>query len=298
MSVTDPSDLRPVAPPPFARMGSVRPNSVGLARDGWRDAYHILLTLPVSAFLGVLAATYLCVNALFATLYLLDPGGVINARPGSFVDAFFFSVQTLGGLGYGVMSPKSLYANLVSTSEVFLGLLNLGIATGLLFARISKPTARIMFSNRAVVSPLNGEPTLMFRAANRRRNLVIEAEVSVTLIENVTTREGSVLRRFQELNVVRSRTPLFFMTWQVMHVIDEVSPLWGETTKSLFDKQAEILVVIKGMDETFASTIHARTSYMPDEIVWGGRLADIFTTDPAGVRHIDFRKFHDVEAAR
>ena len=295
--MTDRSNENRAAPPPATsrRMSTARPNTVGLARDGWRDAYHVLLALPVMAFLGVMALAYLAVNTLFAGLYLLDPGGVINVRPGHFADAFFFSVQTLGGLGYGVMAPKSFYANLVATSEVFLGLLNLGVATGLLFARISKPTARIMFSDRAVVAPLNGAPTLMFRAANRRRNLVIEAEVTVTLVRNVITGEGTALRRFHELAVVRSRTPLFFLTWQVMHVIDEASPLWGETTQSLHAAGAEILVVMKGLDETFATTIHARTSYTPDEIVWGGRLADIFSVDAAGGRSIDFRRFHDVD---
>ena len=294
--MTDATDqtLPATPPPPFTRMGAGRPRYVGLPRDAWRDAYHIMLTLPVGAFLGVLAIVYLCVNALFAGLYMLDPGGIANTRPGSFTDAFFFSVQTLGGLGYGVMAPKSLYTNLVSMCEVFLGLLNLGIATGLLFARISKPTARIMFSQRAVITPLNGKQTLIFRAANRRRNLVIEAEVTVTLIRNVTTGEGMGLRRFHELSMMRSRTPLFFMTWQVMHVVDEASPLWGETTESLLASQAEILVVMKGLDETFASTIHARMSYAPDEIIWGGRLADIFTTNDAGERFIDFRRFHEV----
>ena len=294
--MTDPTDqtLPSTPPPPFTRMGAGRPRYVGLPRDAWRDAYHIMLTLPTGAFLGVLAVVYLCVNSLFAGLYVLDPGGIANARPGSFTDAFFFSVQTLGGLGYGVMAPRSLYANLVSMCEVFLGLLNLGIATGLLFARISKPTARIMFSQRAVIGPLNGKPTLMFRAANRRRNLVIEAEVTVTLIRNVTTGEGRGLRRFHELSTIRSRTPLFFMTWQVMHKIDETSPLFGETVESLLAKRAEILVVMKGLDETFVSTIHARTSYTPDEIVWGRRMAELFANDAQGKLVIDFRRFHDI----
>ena len=141
----------------------------------------------------------MAINAVFALLYMADPGGVTNARPGSFADAFFFSVQTLGTLGYGVMAPKSLASNLITTLETFVGLVNLAIATGLLFARISRPTARIMFSERAVVTPFDGVPTLMFRAANQRRNLVIEAEVSVTLIHDVTTREGGILRRFDEL---------------------------------------------------------------------------------------------------
>jgi inward rectifier potassium channel len=278
----------------YARLGTRGASYLGLPRDGWRDAYHYLLTMPTSAFLAVMALAYLVVNALFALLYFVDPGGVANARPESFADAFFFSVQTLGTLGYGVMSPRSLYANCVATAETFVGLLNLGLATGLLFARISRPTARIMFSARAVVTPLNGVPTLMFRAANRRRNRVVEAEVSVTLIHDVVTLEGDVLRRFDELALLRAKSPLFFLTWQVMHPIDESSPLFGETTESLTARKAEILVIMKGLDETFVSTIHARASYLPDEIAWDRRMADIFTWAPDGGRAIDFRRFHDI----
>ena len=278
----------------YPRMGSGTLTYLGLPRDGWRDAYHVLLTMPLAAFLGVMAAGFLAVNGVFAVLYLLDPGGVAGARPGNVLDAFFFSVQTLGTLGYGVMSPRSLYCNLVATSETFVGLFNLAIATGLLFARISRPTARIMFSEKAVVTDLDGAPTLMFRAANRRRNLVVEAEVSVTLLHDTVTAEGTLLRRFDELAVLRSRSPLFFMTWQVMHRIDETSPLFGETRQSLLAKRAEILVGMKGLDETFVATIHARTSYTPDEMVWGRRLVDIFTVDADGRRAIDFGLFHDV----
>ncbi len=286
------TETRP--PTHYPRLGENRYDYVGLPRDGWRDAYHVLLTMPAWAFLVVMALAFLSVNAIFALLYLVDPGGVTNARPGHFDDAFFFSVQTLGTLGYGVMSPRSVWANCVATAETFVGLFNLGIATGLLFARISRPTARIMFSNRAVVTPHNGVPTLMFRAANRRRNLVVEAEVSLTLIHDVKTLEGDVLRRFDELAVVRSRSPLFFMTWQVMHPIDAKSPLHNETTESLLAKRAEILVVMKGLDETFVSTIHARASYTPRDIAWDRRLADIFTVGPGGERRIDFRRFHDL----
>ncbi len=277
----------------YPRLGTTRLPYVGLPRDGWRDAYHHLLTMPVVAFIGVMALAYLAINAVFAGLYLLDPGGLAGARPGNFSDAFFFSVETFGTIGYGAVAPRSLYCNLVMTAEAFFGLFNLAIATGLLFARISRPTARIMFSRIAVVSPIDGTPTLSFRAANRRRNLVVEAEVSVTLVRDVMVAGQGQMRRFYDLQVVRSRSPLFFMTWQVMHPIDEASPLFGETQESLLAKQAEILVVVKGLDETFVSTIHARTSYTPDEIVWDRGLADIFTTDERGRRAIDFRRFHD-----
>ncbi len=278
---------------PYPRLGERSATYVGLPRDGWRDAYHWLLTMPLWAFIAVMAAAFLAVNALFAALYMLDPTGVANARPGVFLDDFFFSVQTLASLGYGAMFPRSLWANSIATAESFIGLFNLGVATGLLFARISRPTARIMFSRQAVVTPMNGLPTLMFRAANRRRNVVVEAEVSLTLVQDVVTEEGVVLRRFEELPVLRSKSPLFFLTWQVMHAIDDTSPLYGQTRETLLTRKAEILVVMKGLDETFVTTIHARTSYMPDDIAWDRRLADIFSQEPDGARTIDFRRFHD-----
>jgi inward rectifier potassium channel len=152
-----------------------------------------------------------------------------------------------------------------------------------------------MFSDKAVITLFEGEPTFIFRAANRRRNLVVEAEVSVNLLRDVITAEGHLLRRFDELRTLRARSPLFFMTWTVMHRIDEDSPLFGETRESLLEKHAEIVVVLKGLDETFVSTIHARTSFTPDEIHWDRRLADIFVTEADGTRSIDFLRFHDLE---
>jgi inward rectifier potassium channel len=286
----------PTTPTRQARLGERRNVSyLGLPRDGWRDAYHAMLTMPLIAFTGVMALGYLGINCLFAALYMLDPGGVDQARPGHFDDYFFFSVQTLASLGYGYLSPRSAYANVVVTCESFVGLFNLAVATGLLFARISRPTARIMFSTRAVVAPLNRVPTLMLRAANRRRNLVLEAEVSLTLVYDVVSLEGDMLRRFEELIPVRSRTPLFFLTWQIMHRIDEKSPLHGLTREDLEARHAELVVIIRGLDETFVSDIHARASYLPHEIVWGQRLANILTTHPSGQRTVDFSRFNDLE---
>ncbi|HEY2051908.1 MAG TPA: ion channel [Caulobacteraceae bacterium] len=267
----------------------------GAPRDGWRDAYHVMLTMPLGAFMVVMASGYLLLNLVFAELYFLDRQGIAQARPGHFIDYFFFSVQTLGTLGYGVMAPKSLYTNIVVTCEVFIGLFNLGIAASLLFARISRPTARIMFSNLAVVTAMNGEPTLMMRAANRRRNLVLEAEVNLTLVQDVTTKEGDVLRRFEPLAPVRRRTPLFFLTWQIMHNITPDSPLYGETAESLAHKNAEILVIIRGVDETFVTDIHARASYLPHEIVWDRRFADILALKADGTRVVDLGRFDDLD---
>jgi inward rectifier potassium channel len=270
----------------------------GLPDGRWRDAYHLMLTIPTPAFLAVMALAYLLINVAFAGLYMLDPHGVTTARPGRFADYFFFSVQTLVSLGYGVLAPQSLYANVLVTCESFVGLFNLGVATGLLFARISRPTARIIFSRIAVVAPLNGVPTLTLRAANHRRNLVLEAEVSLTLVHDVVTVEGDLLRRFDTLTPVRQRTPLFFLSWQIMHLIVPGSPLHGQSAESLAARNAEILVIIRGVDETFAAQIHARTSYLPDEIVWGARLADVLTTRADGRRVLNFDRFHELDPGR
>jgi inward rectifier potassium channel len=267
---------------------------IGHAKDGWKDAYHFLLTMPLGAFFATMGAAYLSVNALFAVAYMLV-GGIDGVRPGDFPDAFFFSIQTLGTIGYGQMSPRSFGAEAVVTVESFFGLFNLAIATGLLFARISRPTARVMFSDLAVVTPHDGVPTLMFRAANRRRNRIVEAEVSVNLARDGVTLEGASMRGFETMATVRSRSPVFLLTWQIMHRIDETSPLYGATTESLIAQRAEIVVILKGLDETFAQTIHARASYTPEEIIWGARLADVFSRAPDGRPVIDYTRFHDIE---
>jgi inward rectifier potassium channel len=290
----DEDDEDPIPYPPMIGDGQ-RPTAryVGHAKDTWRDAYHFLLTMPLWAFFGVMAAGYLAVNTLFATLYLIV-GGVSGIPPGDVAGAFFFSAETFSTVGYGVNAPQTFAAHVVVTLEIFFGLFNLAIATGLLFARISKPTARVVFSDRAVVTQIDGAPTLQLRSANRRRNRIVEAEVSLTLVRDSRTQEGDMYRRFEALSVVRSRSPVFVLTWTIMHRIDETSPLYGATTESLIAQHAEILVIVKGLDETFAQTIHARASYLPHEIAWGSKFADIFSRDESGVPVIDYTRFHDI----
>lgn len=279
--------------PAFGGDGRTEVRYIGHARGGWRDFYHHLLTMPLIAFFGLMGAIYLAVNAVFALAYMAV-GGVENMRPGSFADAFFFSVDAISTVGFGEMSPRGFGAHAVVTVESFVGIFNLAIATGLLFARISRPTARVLFSSRAVVCDYDGRRVLMFRAANQRRNRIVEAEVSMTLLHEVETKEGHTARRFEPLATTVSRSPVFMLTWQVMHPIDELSPLLGETAESLNARQAQIIVVLKGLDETFAQTIHARAAYNPDQIVWGGRFADVMLRDDDGRLLIDYAHFHDI----
>jgi inward rectifier potassium channel len=173
--------------------------AIGL-RDYWLgDLYHHLLTLRWWAFLLGLAAVYLSLNVIFAVLYLIGDGAIANARPGVFADAFFFSVETISTIGYGQLSPATLYGHIVMTGEALVGLMLIAVAAGLMFARFSRPVARVVFSNVAVVAPYNGVPTLTLRLANQRRNEILEAQVSVSLVRDERTVEGEWMRRIYDL---------------------------------------------------------------------------------------------------
>jgi inward rectifier potassium channel len=267
---------------------------IGRDRAGLTDLYHQVLTMPVGFLLLLLGAAYLTINAVFGVLYMLVPGSITNARPSSFMDAFFFSVQTLSTVGFGDKSPHGLYADSLVTLESFVGLLNIAITTGLVFASVSKPTARVLFSQVAIVTQFNGAPTLMFRAANKRGNQVLEAQVMVNMARQVVSPEGHTMRAFYDLPVLRSRSPLFMLSWTIMHRLDEMSPLSGATAETLRAEGAEIIVVISGVDETFAQRVHARHSYSAEQIIWDKQFVDILTVNEDGHRSIDYRKFHDV----
>jgi inward rectifier potassium channel len=266
---------------------------VGSARLNRRDVYHQMLTMPWTWFFGVQAAAYLFFNAVFALFYLASPGSVANARPGSFGDAFFFSVQTMATIGYGVMAPQTLYANILVTAEALLGMASFAVAAGLIFARFSQPTARILFSRVAVVTAFNGVPTLMFRCANERRNQIFEAQVHVDFARQETSAEGWALRRSFELALARNRNPQFSLSWTVMHPIDAQSPLYGIDPDLLASQEAAIVVTLTGIDETLSQTVFARTSYRADEILWGRKFADILSETEAGETLVDYRRFHD-----
>ena len=276
-----------------ARDSSDQVLAVGLRTPWFTDLYYRTLTISWPRFLLNGSAVYIAGNMLFAVLYLLQPDSITNAREGSFADAFFFSVQTMATIGYGQMAPATFYANLLVTLETMFALMVVAIATGLAFARFSRPTARILFSRVAVIGPHNGRPTLSIRLANQRRNQILQAEVTLTFVRDEPTAEGDTMRRFYDLKLARHRTPIFAMTFSVMHVIDANSPLYGATAASLDAQNAELVVTATGLDETLAQTVHARTSYLPDEILWDRRFVDVIGYTKEGRRAIDYRRFHD-----
>jgi inward rectifier potassium channel len=265
----------------------------GVTRFSWGDLYHLLLVLSWPQFLLAIFGLYIVSNILFAFVYLAGGDCIANARPGSFADAFFFSVQTMATIGYGGMSPQTSYANVIVTIEALIGLLGVAMVTGLAFARFSLPSARLLFSKVAVIAPHNGIPTFMFRTANQRRNFVLEAEIRVTLVRNETTTEGQFMRRFYDLELVRSRTPIFALSWMVMHPITEKSLLYGITPDSLVADEMEIIVTLTGIDETVSQTIHSRYAYTAQEILWNAHFVDIISKQTDGRRVIDYTRFHD-----
>jgi inward rectifier potassium channel len=257
------------------------------------DLYHLLLVSSWLRLLAVLVLAAVAANALFAVAYLLV-GGVENARPGSFADAFFFSVQTMATIGYGRMVPQSLAANVLVSVEALSGLLGFAMVTGIVFAKFSRPTARVLFSRVAVITRRDGIPSLMFRMANERGNNIVEAQVHVVLARNETTAEGEEIRRFYDLEMARRQSALFTLTWTAIHPITDASPLHGATATALAAADAELIVSLIGFDESFTQTVHARYAYAAGDLVWGARFADILSRGPDGRRHVEYARFHEV----
>lgn len=266
----------------------------GSKKFHWGDLYHLLLRISWPGFLGIVVVAYLITNTCFALAYLAGGDGLANAKPGSFLDAFFFSVQTMASIGYGAVYPKTLYTNFLVTIEALVGLIELAMTTGLIFARFSIPTARVMFSRVVVIAPFNGVPTLMFRAANQRHNQILEAQLRVSLVRDEVNLEGQWMRRIYDLPLVRSQTPIFGQTLTVMHPIDEHSPLHNATQQALLESGVAIVAILTGIDDTVSQTVHARHIYSAQDILCNMAFVDLFFNLPDGRRAIDYSHFHDV----
>ena len=261
----------------------------------WRSPYYLMLTVPWQGFFAITIGLYAIANAFCALLFLLGgPDTILNAEPGSFSDAFFFSVQTSASIGYGVMSPGNTYGHLLVTLEAIISLLGIAVLTGLAYARFSRPTAQVLFSQVAVVTPFQGTPTLMFRAANERRNQILEAQMRVYLTLDEVS-EGRTMRRYYDLRLLRDRNPSFSLTWTALHPIDPASPLYDLSHADLVRTHAALLVSFSGVDQTVAQAIHTRHTYYTGDILWHRQLKDIIHVTETGDRQIDFAAFHEVE---
>ena len=277
------------------KLGGYEVTKLGVPRFSPHDAYHTIMSLTWPQFFGGAVVVYLIVNFVFATFYWLGDHAIAKAQ--GYSDYFFFSVETLATVGYGNMSPATFYGHCVATAEIITGMLSLAVTTSLVFARFSKPTARILFSRVAVITTYDGVPTLMLRVANQRHSYILEATASLTLIRDEETADGHSLTRFFELKLERARSPMFALSWLIMHRIDETSPLHGVTREHMVDGDMRLAVTIAGVDETFAASITARHAYQHENIVFGRRFADIFFDgDHARHTYVDLSRFHDLES--
>jgi inward rectifier potassium channel len=246
--------------------------------------------------LSFIAAMVLAVNLLFALAYVIA-GGIANAEHGSFADAFFFSVQTMGTVGYGNMYPQSRAANLIVTAETVAALVVAALSTGLVFTKFSIPVARLEFARNAVLYLQDGQPTLAIRLANRRGNFIVEATVRVTVVRGETTQEGLFFYRMYDLQLVRDHSSAVGRSWLILHRIDERSPLRGATEASVRGADLEIQVAVTGLDGTTAQTLHGRHTYAVEDLRFGMRYADMLRPKPDGRLELDYAKLHEVVPA-
>ncbi len=288
------SPLRPRFLDARGRSSLVR---TGLRRAPLQDLYHQWLTAPWPKVLALVLVLYLGVNVFFACLYLLVGDGIENARSHSFVDAFFFSVQTLATIGYGKLVPVSLAANLVVTIEALCGLLGVAMITGLMFAKFSRPTARVLWSQVMTVAPHDGVPALMFRLANERQNQIVEASVRLLMLRPEVTQEGMWVRRVYDLPLQRSQSGVFALSWLAIHRINEQSPLRGQSLAKLAAAGVQFVAQMSGIDDTFAQAVNARAAWGIDDVRFGEQFEDILRTGEDGVWRMEYGQFHQTRKA-
>lgn len=248
----------------------------------WKDAhlYLYLVAMPWWRFLIVISIAYVIVNLVFAGAYYSLGAGQLRGpdaqtASGRFANAFFFSAQTLTTVGYGSIAPLGITANALAAFEALVGLMAFALGTGLLVGRVSRPSARIGFSERMLIAPYRDGTGLQFRIVNKRANMLMELQASVVLMLVENSPEGPV-RRYHILGLERETVSFLPLTWTIVHPIDRQSPLWGKNTADLEELQAEVLVLIRAYDDTFSQIVHTRNSYRYDEIVWGARFSAAF----------------------
>jgi inward rectifier potassium channel len=261
----------------------------------WRDLHQWLLSLRWPSFAAFVAAIYITLNLVFALFYLLDTASIAGMRPGSFTDAFFFSVQTLATVGYGHLYPQTLYGHIVTTVEIMSGMFLLAVMTGLIFVRFSRPAARIVFSNSIVIAPFNGKPTLMLRVGNLRQQSMVEVEFRIMYSRDEPIAEGDNFRHFYHLKLAFDRVPAWPAALTLRHTIDENSPLHGATIESLAQQRAVFIASIVGIDPIIAASVQTQQNYAAEHVRFGERFVEIYAENSNGTLTVDYGRLHDTE---
>jgi inward rectifier potassium channel len=264
----------------------------GLHLNFWADISHRCMTASWPAFIGGAALVFIAFNAVFAVLYWFGDQPISNVPDRAYIDYLYFSIETLSTAGYGDMHPQTHYGHFIATVELFTGIFSMSLMTGLVFARFSRPNARLLFADNPVISNHEGRPTLMVRLANERHNIISNATARLWLFRNIVSLEGQSIRRFYELPLVRNESPALALSWTLFHVIDEQSPLYGLDAGDLEASNVSLVLVVSGYDVVAAQTVHARKSYDYSDIRFGHRYADILGNAEDGRLRIDYGKFH------
>ena len=279
--------------PVRVHLGDIDAIKLGMHRFSLRDPYYLVLTISWPVFFALTVTFYLSTNLFFALAYYAVPGCINNARPGVFLDHFFFSIETLATVGYGVMSPANIYGHIVASTEIIFGLMSMAVITGLVFTRFSRPRPRLLFSRVAVVAPYEVHPALMLRVVNERHGAVAEATARLTLLRRIHMPDGKILRRFIDLRLERPSTPILSLSWSLIHLIDETSPLWGTTAEDL-EKEGGLLVAsISGYDESISANVVARQTYSAGKVLFDREFIDVIDQLPTGEVVLDMARFHD-----
>jgi inward rectifier potassium channel len=265
---------------------------IGARSRPLQDLFHLLLRASWPRALAIIVSVWLCVNALFALIYM-QVGGIANSS-GDFLDSMFFSIETMGTIGYGEMAPATRAAHAAVMLQSVTGLLLTALATGLVFTKFALPSARLVFSNKMAIAPMDGVPTLMVRVGNDRSSTIAEARVRVGMVHTDVTREGVTMYRLEELQLARDSTQALTRSWTVMHKIDEKSPLYGLTPDDLVEREIEFFVTVVGTDDTSRQPVHGRHRYLDTDLSWGARHADVLREREDGLLELDVRKFHDM----
>lgn len=280
--------------PRQVRIGRRKILTQGLENNFWNDLYHLSITISWPKFFLSCVGLFLFLNICFACIYWLGDNPIANARPGNFVDCFFFSVQTLATVGYGYMYPQTLYGNIVATIELYTGIIVIATNTGLTFARFSRPRSRIIFAKNPVVGVHNGKRCLIIRMANARHNTIVDARGKVWLIKTGKTAEGNSFRTVHSLPLLQADHPLLTLGWNVFHEIDEKSPLFNMTEGDKKEIHSGIVISIDGYDKDAANDTHASKVYSLADVKWEHNYADIITEGEGNLTHVDFNRFHEV----
>jgi inward rectifier potassium channel len=277
------------------RAGAFELRKAGVDRYDLKDPYHILVTATWRAFLAGLVTAYALLNIVFALLYFAVPGSVANVKPGSFLDAFFFSVETLATVGYGVFAPATVYGHVIASIEILCGMAFTAVATGLIFVRFSRPRARILYADNAVITVRNGIPTLMVRIANGRMTVLTDARAQLSALMREETLEGAVYRRPRDLSLDRPHLPIFALTWTLMHPIDEASPLYGMDADELQSESVRLFLSLHAHDTALNADVQDMKDWGPEQVLFHSRYQDAVSFDEQGRTYADVARLSLVE---